>query len=148
MVRTQIQLTEEQAARLRAAAAREGISLDAQTTSIRAWCEAHEYRLLSVHEDAGISGGRADNRPGLREALDLACSLKGALIVYSLSRLARSTRDALQISERLDRAGADLVSISERIDTTSVVSQLNAGIPIEISGAMGLILGMRKLTAG
>jgi DNA invertase Pin-like site-specific DNA recombinase len=41
------------------------------------------------------------------------------LVVYSLSRLARSTRDAIDIAERLSHCGADLVSITERIDTTT-----------------------------
>ena len=78
-----------------------------------------------IFTDAGISGKRADNRPGLQQALDLACRTRGtALVVYSLSRLARSTKDAIAIAERLDRAGADLVSLSERIDTTSAAGKM------------------------
>ena len=46
------------------------------------------------------------------------------LVVYSLSRLARSTRDTLMIAERLDKAGADLVSLSEKIDTTSASGKM------------------------
>ena len=46
------------------------------------------------------------------------------LVVYSLSRLSRSTKDTLQIAERLDKAGADLVSLSERIDTTSASGKM------------------------
>jgi site-specific DNA recombinase len=45
-------------------------------------------------------------------------------VVYSLSRLARSTKDAIAIAERLDRAGADLVSLSERIDTTTAAGKM------------------------
>lgn len=45
-------------------------------------------------------------------------------MVYSLSRLARSTKDAIGIAERLDKAGADLVSLSERIDTTSAAGKM------------------------
>ena len=45
-------------------------------------------------------------------------------MVYSLSRLARSTTDAIAIAERLDKAGADLVSLSERIDTTSAAGKM------------------------
>jgi site-specific DNA recombinase len=52
------------------------------------------------------------------------CRLKGVLVVYSLSRLARSTKDALAIAERLDRAGADLVSLSEQIDTTTAAGKM------------------------
>lgn len=104
--------------------AREGVSLEAQRAKIEAWAEANGYELLAVKVDAGISGGKMRNRPGLQEALAEACKHKAALVVYSLSRLARSTRDALEISERLDKAGADLVSLSERIDSTSAAGKL------------------------
>jgi DNA invertase Pin-like site-specific DNA recombinase len=46
------------------------------------------------------------------------------LVVYSLSRLARSVRDTLWIAERLEAAGADLVSLSEQIDTTSAAGRM------------------------
>jgi DNA invertase Pin-like site-specific DNA recombinase len=103
----------------------EGVSMDAQRSRIRAWCEANGYRLADVFTDAGVSGKRADNRPGLRDALEAVCKTRGAaLVVYSLSRLARSTKDAIAIAERLDKAGADLVSLSERIDTTSAAGRM------------------------
>src|SRR6185436_2047389 len=73
--------------------ATEGVSLEAQRYKITAWATAHGYQLVQVFEDAGISGFKANNRAGLQSALDLTCSLKAALVVYSLSRLARSTRD-------------------------------------------------------
>ena len=99
--------------------AQDGVSLDAQQAKIKAWSLAHGYELTTVHVDAGLSGGRADNRPALQAALSEACREKAVLVVYSLSRLARSTTDAIAISERLAKSGADLVSLSERIDTTS-----------------------------
>lgn len=102
----------------------DGVSLDAQRAKITAWAELNGYELAGVHVDAGLSGSRADNRPALCAAMDEACRQKAALVVYSLSRLARSTRDAITMSERLDRAGADLVSLSERIDTTTAAGKM------------------------
>lgn len=111
--------------------AEHGVSLDAQRERIESWCAANGYRLVDVFTDAGISAKRADNRPALKAALDMVCERRSgskcggaALIVYSLSRLARSTRDAIAIAERLDKAGADLVSLSERIDTTSAAGKM------------------------
>lgn len=104
--------------------AQEGVSLDAQQARIRAWCEANVYTLENVHVDAGLSGFRSDNRPALLAALSEACRTRAALVVYSLSRLARSTKDAIVISERLAKNGADLVSLSERIDTTSAAGKM------------------------
>lgn len=96
----------------------QGVSLDAQKAKIQAWALINDYEILSFHTDA-LSGGKANNRPGLQAALSRACREKATLVVYSLSRLARSTKDAIEISERLDRAGAGLASLSERIDTSA-----------------------------
>jgi site-specific DNA recombinase len=103
--------------------AEEGISLAAQKARIAAWCEANDYQLADVFIDAGISGGKMDNRQGLKDAL--AAVKKGnALVVYSLSRLARSTKDTLVIAEQLDSKKADLVSLSEKLDTTTAAGRM------------------------
>lgn len=104
--------------------ATDGVSMDAQKARIRAWCDANGYELAAVHADAGFSGKRADNRPGLQAALAEVCKTGGVLVVYSLSRLARSTKDAITIADRLHKADADLVSMSERIDTTSASGKM------------------------
>jgi DNA invertase Pin-like site-specific DNA recombinase len=104
--------------------AAEGVSLDAQHARAEAWAAANGYTITGTHVDAGLSGGRADNRPALQAALDQVCREGGALVVYSLSRLARSVRDTLTIGDRLDRAGADLVSLSESIDTTTAAGKM------------------------
>ncbi len=84
-----------------------------------AYCALHGVTLAQTYADEGLSGKRADNRPGLQQAIAHACESHGVLVVYSLSRLARSTRDAIDIAERLAKSGADLVSITEKIDTTT-----------------------------
>lgn len=102
----------------------DGVSLDAQRERIAAWCLVNGFDLAAVHVDAGISGKRSDNRPALQAALDDVCKANGVLVVYSLSRLARSTKDTLAIADRLERAGADLASLSEKIDTTSAAGKM------------------------
>ena len=101
----------------------EGVSLDAQKAKIAAWCSLNDCDLVDVYVDAGISGKSMGKRQGLQNAL--AGMKKGmVLVVYSLSRLARSTKDTLAISEQLDKAGADLVSLSEKIDTTGAAGKM------------------------
>jgi DNA invertase Pin-like site-specific DNA recombinase len=95
-----------------------------QRTRAEAWAVANSYEVTAIFSDEGISGKKTSNRPGLARALDAVCQSRGALVVYSLSRLARSTRDALNISDRLTKAGADLVSLSEKIDTTSAAGKM------------------------
>ena len=103
--------------------AEEGQSLHAQRAKIAAWAALNDYPLHAMHVDAGISGKRIKNRPGLQAALT-DCAQGDALVVYSLSRLSRSIRDTLDISDHLAKAGVDLVSLSEKIDTTSAAGKM------------------------
>jgi len=101
----------------------DGVSLDAQEAKVRAWADLNGASEVVIFRDEGISGKRSDNRPGLQSALDMVG--KGdALIVYSLSRLSRSTKDTIILSEILLKKEADLVSLSERIDTTTAAGKM------------------------
>ena len=100
-----------------------GVSLENQRERIVAWCVAAGLALDRVYVET-MSGARAANRPVLQEALAAVCREKGVLVVYSLSRLARSVRDTLDLAERLERSGANLASLSERIDTSSAVGKM------------------------
>lgn len=100
----------------------EGVSLDAQRAKIAAWCEAHDYQLSKIFVDRGISGKSMTNRSGLQDAL-AATKKDNALIVYSLSRLARTTKDCISMGEQLKKNGCDLVSITEKIDTSSAMGE-------------------------
>ena len=104
--------------------ASEGVSLEAQAARIRAYATLNELDLAAIYTDAGLSGKRSDNRPQLQAALDHATRIGGVLVVYSLSRLARSTRDTLAIAERLEKGNADLASLSEKIDTTTAAGKM------------------------
>jgi site-specific DNA recombinase len=105
--------------------AEEGLSLEAQAARIKAYCCAQGWTIRDddFYSDEGKSGKSMRSRPGLRKALDRVCELKGALVVVSLSRLCRSTLDAITISERIAKAKGHLVSISEKIDTTSATGR-------------------------
>jgi site-specific DNA recombinase len=103
--------------------AQDGVSLEAQEAKVRAWADLNGYDAVEIFVDAGISGKRSDNRPGLQDALS-SVSKGDAIVVYSLSRLARSTKDCLTISDTLMVKHADLVSLSEKIDTTTAAGKM------------------------
>jgi DNA invertase Pin-like site-specific DNA recombinase len=94
-------------------------SVEKQIERCCAYCHGHGYTVVAEHSDKDLSGGRADNRPGLQNAIDAACDRRAVLVVYSLSRLARNTRDAIDLAERLNAAGADLAVIQENVNTRS-----------------------------
>ncbi len=99
----------------------EGVSLAAQRAKISAWCELNDYELVAVYEEA-ISGKNIGKRPQFQTAL--AELKKGmALVVHKLDRLARSTRDCIDIADELKSTGIDLVSITEKLDTSSAMGE-------------------------
>ena len=75
--------------------------------------------MIAEKDDEDMSGGRADNRPGLQRAIALACKRKAVLVVYKLDRLARNARDALDVLDRLRKSQADLASLVEQINSRS-----------------------------
>ena len=92
-------------------------SLETQLTRCRGYAAAQDFDVLAEKCDEMKSGGRADNRPGLQEALDLVCKHKAVLVCYSLSRLSRNVADACQIVKRIQDCGADIASLHESVDT-------------------------------
>lgn len=104
--------------------AKEGLSLPAQRARIASYAQAMGLDLVQVFADEGISGKSLENRPGARGAIDRACQERGVLIIYSLSRLVRSTKDALAVAERMGREGADLASLTENLDTSTPTGRM------------------------
>jgi DNA invertase Pin-like site-specific DNA recombinase len=102
--------------------AQHGSSLSAQSEAIARWADIHGHALAEVFTDAGVSGAKAQ-RPGLSAAL-AACQRGDILCVYSLSRLGRSVKNLLELSELLSKRGIDLASVTESIDTSSPAGRM------------------------
>ena len=87
--------------------------------------EQHEERQVKELRDAGCEkifadklSGKNTERPRLREMIDFA--REGDIVrVSEFSRLARSTRDLLDIVEKLRNKGVAVVSMKESFDTTT-----------------------------
>lgn len=102
----------------------EGLSPDAQKKRIKQWCKSNDYTLLTIHSDNGKSGKNLKDRPGVLKAIDQACKEGATLVFYSLSRLARNTRETMEIADQLGKANANMVSLTEPIDTTSAAGKM------------------------
>jgi site-specific DNA recombinase len=98
-------------------------SCETQISYCKRWCDRGEITVECCYRDEAISGATIE-RPGLQQAIEHVCRIKGCLVVYSLSRLARSTKHAMEIAETLKLAGADLASIHESIDTSTPTGKL------------------------
>jgi DNA invertase Pin-like site-specific DNA recombinase len=100
-----------------------GVSLEAQTEHIAAWCRSNGHRLTAAFADEGASREKVSSLPGLQTALKEVCRRKSGYVAYSLSRLTRTTRDTLGIAQCAQRAGADLAFMSERTDTAGTTGK-------------------------
>lgn len=98
-------------------------SCEFQEQKCREYCDLHGMDILAVYHDRMLSGKRADNRPGLQEALVHVCREKGVLVVYALARLARSTKDAIMLSETLAKQQADLAIVTQSVDTSTAMGR-------------------------
>lgn len=105
--------TEEQAER--------GVSLDAQRDRLRAYATAHGFDLLAIEADEGVSGAvRAEKRPAFARAIAAVRNgAAGGIVALKLDRLARNTRDALDLMADAERKGWRLLSVYESLDTAS-----------------------------
>lgn len=107
-----------------------GVSLDAQEAACRAHAAKLGLPVIGAHRDEGLSGTRDHSeRPGLAAVIEQVGANTGAcVIVYSLSRLARSQR---MVWELLDERGAyrlRVVSASEPFDTTTAMGRAFLGM--------------------
>jgi DNA invertase Pin-like site-specific DNA recombinase len=101
----------------------EGVSLDAQTAKIRAYCELNDLELVEIICDAGKSA-KTTNREGLQKCLSMIASGEAsALVVYKLDRLSRKVLDTLNLISEIESHGASLHSISEKLDTSSALGK-------------------------
>jgi site-specific DNA recombinase len=98
--------------------ARECDSIDKQLERLRAWCVAEDTQIEAEYTDEAKSGKSTDGRDGLDKAIKHACKIKGILMAYDLSRIARRALDALRIADQLRRKDVELRFLADHIDTT------------------------------
>ncbi len=92
--------------------------------------EQNEARQIEALEKYGIEkwftekvSAKDTNRPQLQQMLDFARE-GDTIYIHDFSRLARSVRDLLDITERLQTKGIHLVSNKENIDTSTPTGKL------------------------
>ncbi len=113
--------------------ANDGVSLDNQKEKIQAYCKLKDIELLEVIEDAGISG-KTTNREGYQRVLTFCQRHEiGAVVIYSISRFTRSTKDLLDfVDSYVINKGINLHSLSESLDTSTPTGRFM----LKVMGAM------------
>lgn len=91
-------------------------SPDAQLRELQDYAAAHSLLICKVYSDEGISGRRAEKRPGFMQMIADARSNEhpyDVILVHKFDRFARNREDSIVYKSMLKRAGVDVVSIKE-----------------------------------
>ena len=76
------------------------------------------WKLVKVYSDPGISGTRAEKRPGFQQMIEDCRSGKiNRILVKSIARFARNTVDALKYIRELKELGVSIFFEAHNIDT-------------------------------
>jgi len=113
--------------------AAQGVSIQNQQQLLRKYAIENGYENIIELADEGFSG-KNTNRPGFNKLIELVKQKKiNAVVVYSLSRFARSTVDTLKILELLTKNNVIFVSLSEKIETDSAVGKFFLSVVASLS---------------
>ncbi|SFA93619.1 Resolvase, N terminal domain [Lentibacillus halodurans] len=109
--------TEEQAS--------EGYSIEAQKKLLYDYAKQRNIQIIDEYIDEGRSGKSIDGRPEMQRLLKNARNNRfDVVITYKLDRLARKTRDSLEIIETLEDHNVQLMIYSENFDTTTLQGKM------------------------
>lgn len=89
---------------------------------------------MDIYADEGLTGTRMDQREDLNRLLaDCRRGKVDKVLVKSISRLARNTRDCLTILRELFRLGVTVQFEKENIDTGTLTSELMVSVSASLA---------------
>ena len=90
---------------------------ESQGREVREFVTARDWEVVETYRDVGISGART-RRPGLDQLLKDAWRGRfQAVVVWDLSRMARSTLHALQLLQEFEQMKVRLIAVKQTFDT-------------------------------
>jgi DNA invertase Pin-like site-specific DNA recombinase len=102
----------------------EGVSIEDQEHQLRAWAASQGVEIIIRH-DEGRSGGRADNRAGLQDALaEIEAGRAGGIVALDQSRLGRNALDIITLAAQAREEGWRLGSLDVGLDTETPAGRL------------------------
>ena len=97
-----------------------GHSLDAQETNIRRYSDEHNWQLVEIYVDAGISAKKGSRRPAFERLLrDAKDGKYDVVIVDKIDRFYRHLGGLLTTLDQLNSCGVSFASVQEKLDFTT-----------------------------
>lgn len=90
---------------------------ETQAREVRAFVASRGWDVVETYQDVGVSGARV-RRPGLDQLLKDAWRGRfEAVVVWDLSRMARSTLNALELLREFEQIKVRLIAVKQTFDT-------------------------------
>lgn len=97
---------------------------EAQELKLKQYCDLKGISEVRLYIDKDQSG-RKTSRPKLNKLIkDIKSGEISSVVTYSMSRLGRSTKHLLELSDMFQDHGVQFVSLSESIDTSTPAGRL------------------------
>ena len=91
--------------------------LDAQIRSLTEYCQSRGMNQFEIFTDSNISGAKS-SRPALDQMMaQIRAGRFKTIIVYSISRLARSSKHLITALDELKNLNVKFISLTENIDS-------------------------------
>ncbi len=98
--------------------------VESQLYDLRELAAQRGFEVVHEYEDRGVCGKKA-RRPGLDALMADARRKKfSVVLVAAFDRIARSTRNFLQVIDELDSMGIEFISRRENVDTSGPMGRL------------------------
>lgn len=96
-------------------------SLEAQICTIRNFCDTHDIEIIGEYQDAGKSGTSTDGRDEFKKMIeDCKCNDVDYIVVFKLSRFARSLKDTINTLDEMQKYDVNLISVDDNnLDTST-----------------------------
>ena|ERR1700722_1182156 len=98
--------------------------VESQLYDLRELASQRGFEVVHEYEDRGVSGTKA-RRPGLHALMaDVRRKKFSVVLVAAFDRIARSTKNFLQIIDEFESSGIEFISRRENIDTSGPMGRL------------------------
>lgn len=115
--------------------ARHGLSLPEQKSSLETYAAQHEFKIVGIYEDAGISARKPyKKRPALLRLLDDCKAGKIDIILFiKLDRWFRNVGNYYAVQDILDQCNVSWQATQEDYETTTAAGRLKVNIMLSVA---------------
>lgn len=127
----------------------DGYSLDAQKSSMKAFCGFNDYVIAGEYEDAGKSGKTVEGRVAFNQMMENIKAGKDEVsfvLVFKLSRFGRNAADVLASLQVMQDFGVNLICVEDGIDSSKDAGKLMISVLSAVAEVIRTLVSNKKFS--